>query len=196
MSHPVISSDPARRRCSRKGFTLVELIYVMLVVGIIATIAIPAINVSRFRLDSAVVEVATGLMAAQRTAVLRGHDVVVAFDVSGTLLRIHNDANNDGLLQGGEYYRVAQLGEGVAFGRSGVDPLSASSDDITFTQLQSGHKTVTFHRNGSASEEGIIYLTGAGGAATEGNTRAVEVVRATARIKCWSYLTSTWRETC
>lgn len=173
-----------------------ELIYVMLIVGIIATIAIPAINVSRFRLDSAVVEVATGLMAAQRTAILRGHDVVVAFDVSGTLLRIHNDANNDGLLQDGEYSKVAQLGEGVAFGRSDADQLSASSDDITFTRLQSGHRTVTFHRNGSASEEGIVYLTGVGGAANANNTRAVEVVRATAKIKCWSYQTGTWRETC
>ena len=196
MSDPVISFDPARRRHSRKGFTLVELLYVMIIVGIVVTIAIPAINVQRFRLDAAVVEVATGLMAAQRNAVLRGHNVVVAFDVDGTLLRIHYDANNDGILQSGEYIKFAQLGEGVAFGRSNADQLSASSDNITFTQLQGGYRKVTFHRNGSASEEGIVYLTGADGAANANNTRAVEVVRATARIKCWSFLTSTWRETC
>ncbi len=147
------------KRSPGEGFTLVELLYVVILIGILAGLVAPLIDVSRFRMNSAVVEVATELMAAQRYAVLRGHDVVVAFDEEEDWLRIHLDANNDGLMQSTENTRVAQLGDGVSFGRAEGPTITPSTQIVTFTQLQGTLKALTFHRNGSASEMGVIYLT-------------------------------------
>ena len=185
-----------RGRLGEGGFTLTELIYVMILVGILAGIDAPLLDVSRFRLNSAVIEAATELMAAQRSAVLRGHDVVVAIDEGNLRLRIHLDANNDGQVQSGETWKVTELGEGVAFGRVGAPKLSDSESGVTFTETQGSFKAVTFHRNGGASERGIIYLNARGGGAEAENQRAVEVIRSTSKIKCWSHSTGSWMETC
>ena len=184
------------RFLGNRGFTLVELIYVMIIVTVLAGVALPLLDVSRFRLNSAVVETATELMAAQRSAVLRGHDVIVAIDQSGYRMRIHLDANNDRLIQPTETWKVMELGDGVTFARTGAPNLTASTSHVTFTQKQGEYPAVTFHRNGGASEQGIIYLNARGGGAQGENQRAVEVVRSTSKIKCWSYSTGIWMETC
>lgn len=183
------------KRSPPRGFTLVELIYVVLLISILAGFAAPLIDVSRFRMNSGVVEVATELMSAQRYAVLRGHDVVVAIDEEAHWLRVHLDANNDGLIQSGENTRVAQLGDGVIFGRAAGPTLTPSTQTVTFTQLQGSIKALTFHRNGSASEAGVFYLTATRAAQPKSN-RAIEVIRSTAKVKCWSYSTGNWQETC
>lgn len=183
------------RKAPCEGFTLVELLYVMIIISILAGLAAPMIDVSRFRMNSAVVEVATELMSAQRYAVLRGHDVIVAIDEDENWMRIHLDANNDGLIQNDESTKVAQLGEGVVFGRAEGATITPSTQTVTFAKYQGAHKALTFHRNGSASEMGIIYLTTARAALPKSN-RAVEVIRSTAKVKCWSYRTGNWQETC
>ena len=178
------------------GFSLTELLYVMVISGILIGMAAPAINLDRFRLDSAVIEVATSFMAAQRSAILRGHDIVVAFDEDQNRLRVHKDANNDGVIQQTEEWKVIEFPEGVVFGQGGAPWLSRSQLPVTFTQKQGIMRALTFHRNGSASEMGHLYLTGQGGGVQVINSRAVEVIRSTARVKCWSYQTNAWQETC
>ena len=121
--------------------------------------------------------------------------MVVAIDEDEEWMRIHLDANNDGLVQSQENTRVAQLGDGVMFGRAAGSLLSASTEVVTFSQKQGGFKALTFHRNGSASEMGLIYLTAQKGNLAKSN-RAIEVVRSTAKVKCWSYKTGAWQETC
>ncbi len=180
----------------REGFTLVELLYVMIIMAVLAGIAAPLLDVPRFRLNSAVVETATELMAAQRSAVLRGHDVVVAVDEAARRLRIHLDANNDGEIQDTEQWGVMELGDGVTFSLSEAPKLWGAESAVTFTQTQGTLKAVTFHRNGSASQRGILYLNAMGGGASADHQRAVEVIRSTAKIKCWSYSTGSWMETC
>ncbi len=177
------------------GFTLVEITYVAIIIGILAMFAAPLLDVSKYRMNSAVVEVATELMAAQRNAVLRGHDVVVAIDENEKWLRIHLDANNDGYIQATEDTKVAQLGDGVTFGRAGSETLSPSSQTITFTQKQGSLKALTFHRNGSASEAGLIYLTHEQ-VKDPLDDRAIEIIRSTAKVKCWNNYAGSWKETC
>jgi prepilin-type N-terminal cleavage/methylation domain-containing protein len=184
-----------RRIGPPRGFTLVEVIYVVILLGILAGFAAPFINVAKFRMNSAVIEVATELMSAQRYAVLRGHDVVIAFDEENRWMRVHLDANNNGVVDTGENTRAAQLGDGVSFGRAAGATLTPSTSNITFTQTQGPLKSLTFHRNGSASEMGIIYLTFERSAIPKSN-RAVEVIRSTAKVKCWSYDSENWQETC
>ncbi len=190
-------SDDKALRQARAGFTLVEVLYVAVILGIMAGIAFPMLNVDRFRVNTAVVEIATELMAAQRAAILRGHDVIVAINQPQGRLRVHVDADNDGRITSGENWKVVDLQEGVTFGLGGATKLSDANPPITFTQKQGTLPAITFHRNGSASEMGFIYITGAGGGGTGGeNSRAVEVIRSTARVKCWSYQTGSWMETC
>jgi prepilin-type N-terminal cleavage/methylation domain-containing protein len=179
------------------GFTLVELVYVLLIVALLAGLAIPRIDVARFRMDTTVNEVATTLMAAQRAAVLRGHDMVVSFDETNRWLMIHVDANNDGLIQSGENRKVVELGEGVSFGLQAAPQIRNGTVPFDFQARRGGQPIMTFHRNGSASEMGILYLTSLGGGGSRAeNARAVEVIRSTGRVKCWSYKTGEWKETC
>ena len=39
-------------------------------------------------------------------------------------------------------------------------------------------------------------LNAVGGGSQAVNQRAVEVIRSTAKVKCWSYSTGSWMETC
>jgi prepilin-type N-terminal cleavage/methylation domain-containing protein len=187
--------DPTRRDL---GFTLVELVVVMVLVGIMAGIVIPVLRPEKFRMDGAVVTVATTLMAQQRTAVLRQHDVVLAVDSVERRIRVHNDADNDMEIDTGEQWSVVELGEGVVIGRGGAPARPMSSLDISMTQRQGGLPALTFHRNGSASQEAIIYLTSdrAGPSTFAREARAIEIERATGRVTCYSYATGTWVKTC
>jgi hypothetical protein len=65
---------------------------------------------------------------------------------------------------------------------------------VTWTETQDGLPALTFRRNGSASEESILYLTSERGAVED--TRAIEIERATGRLRCYSYATGTWIQTC
>lgn len=183
----------------RRGFSLVELAVVIVVAAIVAGIAIPVVNVSRFRTDTAVLELSSTLQAAQRTAVLRGHSVVAAFDLPAGRIRIHMDENNDNLVQSAESLRFLQLTEGVVFGRGGASVLDLGEGPVSLTRTQDGMPALTFRRNGSASEEGVVYLTSGRSAATGAfpdEARAIEVSRATGRISCLRFSSGEWREGC
>lgn len=181
----------------RGGFSLVELIYVMAIVGIMSALAIPLLDYKKIRVNAALNELTTELMAAQRLAILRGHDLVVAFDVPDNRLRIHLDVNNDRSIQAGEEWSVLELPEGVTFGLPATaSQLRDGEPPVTFQQHQDEDPAVTFHRNGSASEMGVIYITTMGADPEPKHARAMEVIRSTAKVRCWSHGTGTWRQTC
>ncbi len=93
----------------RDGFTLVELIVVLFILGLAATFAAPRIDITKFRVNSAVQSLGTTMLAAQRQAVTQQHDIVVLFDTTAHLLRIHEDRNNDGAVGTGEHVRPVTL---------------------------------------------------------------------------------------
>lgn len=187
---------------SRSGFTLVELVVVVVMAAIVAGIAVPVVNVARFRTDSSALELYSTLQASQRMAVLRGHTINVALDLEGDRYRIHNDENNDGAIDEGENVRWVPLGEGVTFGRGGASTLDGSADSQdahTFTRLQGDFPAFAFRRNGSGTEEGVLYIT-SGRSANSGafpdESRAVSVSRATGRVTCFRYGSEGWDEGC
>jgi hypothetical protein len=141
----------------------------------------------------------SSLAAAQNRAVLGQHDVVVAFDTLAGSARIHLDANNDGHVQSGEQTRVVEIGEGISFSRGAAPERALGQRGVTFTRLQDGLPSVTFHRNGSASQAGVIYLTpGSDGALSPDlrHARAVEVARSTGRTTCFSLRDGAWEASC
>jgi len=142
-------------------------------------------------MNEAVREVASTLARAQYRAVLQQHDVIVWFDVAPRRLRVHEDRNNDGLVQAGEPVTYVQLPDGVVFGRGPAPALPMGLGPVTFKQ-RFGTPYVTFHRNGSASEAGGLYLTAVGNAEAR-DARAIEVERSTGRASWFVYDGSAWK---
>jgi len=83
------------------GFTLIELILVLTLIGLVSGIMLPRIDFQRARVDSAALQVSSNLLRAQRVAVMRQHDVRVSFDEAHTRVLTHQDANNDGRVDAG-----------------------------------------------------------------------------------------------
>lgn len=175
----------------RSGFTLSEVLMTVTVMGIVAALVAPRVDLARFTVDSGMREVATTLMLAQKEAVASQHEVLVGFDTTARVLEIHWDANNNHTRESTERVRRVGLGDGVVFGRpSGVTTRAFGSATVAFDAI-GGMPTVVFHRNGSTSESGGLYLTSVratrDGASYPNDTRAIEFERATGRAEWFRY---------
>lgn len=190
----VLPHPPDKRRSrGRAGFTMAEVLAVLVIIGIGTAIALPRVNMTHHRSETAVHQVATTLMAAQRAAVSGQHDVVVAFETSQRRVRVHHDLDNDGVMDGNERVLRWPLPDLVIFGNSAGSLSQLGGGPVSFTRQQAGAPAVTFNRSGSASEEGGLYLTTATQTAPKPTTaRAIVVDRATARAVTWRYGTSGW----
>jgi prepilin-type N-terminal cleavage/methylation domain-containing protein len=178
------------------GFTLVELMLVMVIMGILGAIALPKVDVSQFQVNSAVQAVSTTMVAAQREAITKQHDIILTFDAANRQVRLVWDANSDGAIGANERTRVVTLDDRVVFGRGGAPARAFGSQPIDFDDVVNGLPALTFHRNGSASGVGGFYLTSrgaeAGDPALNKHTRAVEIIRATGRTEWFRYNGSEW----
>jgi prepilin-type N-terminal cleavage/methylation domain-containing protein len=193
------SSRPGRPSAARRGFTLIELIMVVVIIGLVSAIALPRINLESYKVSSAVQGVTSALSYAQRLAVSLQTDVRVAFDVPNERLRIHEDANNNGTIDAGERVTYTNLSDGVVFGMGGAPAITYSTGgvgatDINLTKTQGAFPVIVFRRDGSASENGGFYLT-TRKAISSGSTkqsRAAEVIRATGRVIWYNYGSGAW----
>ena len=185
---------PAADRSARRGFALVELLTVMVIIGILVAIAYPSIASLRWSAESAMLQVGTTLQAAQREAVARQYDVLVIFDATNSRFRLVYDANGNGVADGGERVRRVSLEKQIVFGRVGAPARGFGAGPLT---LSDGTQTLVFHRNGSASASGGLYLTSTRAAAGEAkrvrDARAIEIVRATGRIEWFRYNDPSWQ---
>lgn len=192
----VLSTLAMRLISRRSGMTVTELLVVMIMFAIVATIAMPRLNLRRLRIDAAVREVNITMLSAQRLAIQKQHNVVVAFDTAQRLIRIHEDADNDGVMDGGELVRQRPLGDGVRFGLGGATARAIGGSAINFVRGQAGLPAVTFSRAGTASEIGGFYISSAdsGILGAISDTRAFEVERATGRTERfrWDPATNQW----
>lgn len=184
-------------RAGRNGFTLLELMVVLGIIALVILFVAPRIDYQHYQIDGGMQAVATALMGAQREAVAKQHDVVVMFNATDNRLQILLDEDNDATIDAGERIRVLDLDDQVRFGRASATPLPAvGASTITFSQMVSGMPSVTFHRNGSASEAGGFYLTStraqAGSSRDQRDTRALALYRATGRPEWWRYDGSAW----
>lgn len=181
----------------RPGFSLLEMVVVLFVVSLLAYVAVPNIEVVRFKMDGAGRGAVAALVSAQRLAVKRQHEVVVTFDTANARLRIHQDRDNDGVVDEGEPVRTVAFDDGVRFGFGGAPAMGADRAVVTFSELQDGLPALRFIRNGSASEEGAFYLTSLRSGRRHEfakDTRAVRVDRATGRLTWYLYGAGSWRE--
>jgi len=178
----------------RRGFTLIEMLTVAVLIGILTAFVAPRIDFTSYRVNGAMRGIGTTLLSAQRVAVTRGYDVVVEFNSANNSISILDDANNNGVADAGEHVVGMPLGDLIVFGRGGAPSLDGTSDDITFTQINGGLPSVTFHRDGSASQAGTIYLTSVRAAAgiVATDARAITTDRATGRVSWYAYDGNSW----
>lgn len=185
------------RRGRRRGFTVIELLIVMVIVGMVVALAAPNVDPTRYRVNSSVQLLGTTMLTAQRQAMTQQHDIVVRVDTAERRLRVHEDRDNDGTIDATEHERSVQIGEGIVFGRGGAPAMAFGGNAVVFTRTIGGLPAVVFHRDGSASSAGGFYVTSLRESRTGGNpedTRAVTVARATGRASWFRYRADGWQK--
>lgn len=172
---------------NRRGYSLGELLWVIVILGIITAMAVPKLDWMKYRLDAEHRNIALQLAYAQRLAVSLQHNVQVTIDNTARRLIVDEDANNDGAYASNERRRVIQLNDGLNFSKNGVANLPSPNPTNEVT-------TVVFRRDGSADQAGVIFMnTKRGlGVSTNKDARALAITRATGRAVTFRYLNSAW----
>src|SRR5690349_7965329 len=111
----------------RRGFTLAEIMVVVVISGMMIALAIPRVDTTKWRADAIATIVRTTLQYAQRQAITRQHDMVVSFDTTGERIRTFWDGDNSGSLNGTERVTWRGLDVGVLFTDPTVKGLSGTT---------------------------------------------------------------------
>lgn len=179
----------------RQGFTLMELMVVLVILGMVVAFAAPRIDVTKYQIESSMQGVGMTLLALERQSITQQHDIIVLFDQTNQALKVHEDNNNNAAVDAGERVRSIPLGEKVVFGKGVATAMSMGAGPVTFTKVVQGLKALVFHRDGSASEAAGFYLTSARAIKYGGypkDSRAILLDRATGRASWYRYNGSTW----
>jgi prepilin-type N-terminal cleavage/methylation domain-containing protein len=148
----------------RSAFSLVELVVVLTIAGVLGGLALPRLNVSKYRSDAAAQQVRSVFTTAQRTSLTRQYDVIVSVDTIKGGLRIAEDKNNNGTIEPalGETKFWRPPGEGNRFSvpPKGVNSASVNASVVGSTiKVIDNMPSVLFHRDGSASTDMEIYIS-------------------------------------
>ncbi|HEY0969467.1 MAG TPA: GspH/FimT family pseudopilin [Gemmatimonadales bacterium] len=181
-------------RPDRKGFTLVELVMVVALIGIVAAMAIPRMNTSAMHADAAARNIRGAIQVAQRTAVMRQYDVIVSIDADAGALRVVEDRNDNSAVDVGERTTWIRLDNGVAFATppAPVGLATGPKGAVMLSQPRNidGLPSVIFRRNGAASSDAELFIRGPRG--RDADFRAVTITRATGRAD-WFRRGDHWR---
>jgi prepilin-type N-terminal cleavage/methylation domain-containing protein len=177
----------------RSGFTLAEMMVVVVISGVMITLAIPRIDTTKIKADAIATIVRTTLQYAQRQAITRQHDMVVSFDTTGERIRTFWDGDNSGTITGTERVTWRGLDVGILFTDPAVNGVSGTAihDPVSGAAIATltGYPTLTFHRDGSVSTDAEIYIK----VAAHGPPwyRAITLTQSTGRVDWFRLNTST-----
>ena len=179
-------------RTVRRAFTLAEMLISLVVLGVLTSMVARGISASGYKGDAAARQIRSALQQAQRVAIQRQYDVVISFDSARGRYRVHEDADNDHVVDATDLVAWHSLEYGLLFARPavGIDGKPAAGFAAPSTMLD-GMPSIAFHRDGSASENTVIYLKdGAPGATT---MRAISITRSTGRTQWYKGNATAWK---
>jgi len=176
---------------------MIEMLIVVTLIGIGSAVAFWKLDIAQFQATGDMQGIGSALIAAQREAVAHQCNMIVTFDTAAHVVHLITDSNNNGVQDPGEHETVYALGDRVRFSMGATPPGDAGPGPITFTQVTNGLPSVTFFRNGAASQAGGLYITSVREAETSdpryaAQTRLVEVARATGHADWWHYTGTQW----
>lgn len=177
----------------RRGYTILELTVVLIMVSIIAGMAVPRLNYEKYRADAAMRTVRTVLQSAERNAIMRQTNVVVGFDATGRQMVIVEDANNNCTYDSGERKTIRPLEDGAKFAVPPTSYSGSASPAISGSNLCTilGSSAIQFLRDGAASTDLEVYITSSRGSTND--FRLVRVVQATGRADGYRYNGTAWK---
>ena len=170
-----------RHQRRRSGFSLLEMVVILMLAGILGALMYPKIDVGRYKADSVVTTVRSVMQQAQRASLVSQHDVIVKFDIAASRICLTWDANNSHGYDTGERTSCTTLSSGNKFATPPVGIRGAGvTEAVVGTNVKKVENmpTVTFHRDGSLSSELEIYMSTV---SSPIRWRAVTVVQATGR---------------
>ena len=179
-------------KARQAAVTLVEIMIVLTIIGIGSAVALWKLDVGEYQTLGDMQAIGSAFIAAQREAVAHQCDVILTFDTTARVIHLIVNANNNGVQDSTEHETAYALGDRVRFSEGATPPGDIGVGPITFVQTTNGLPSVTFFRNGGASQAGGVYITSVREAETndtlyEGQTRMVEVARATGHADWWHY---------
>lgn len=181
-----------REKMIRRGFSLIEILIVLVIMSTLLTLSVPRIDIARHRADGAAQIVRTALQLAQRNALTRQHDMLVSFDTVRQRIRIAFDANNDGTVAPSETITWRGLSDGARFEAPPQGMVHKTGGPVRGGGIRSmnGMPTIAFRRDGAASGDIELYFVG--GTARPRDFRAVAIVQATGRADWFRYNGTVW----
>jgi prepilin-type N-terminal cleavage/methylation domain-containing protein len=176
----------------RAGFTLIEMLIVITIIGIMAALALPRLRAASYDADAGMRTVQSALQQAQRIAIVRQTDVMVSFDTAGKRLRIVYDVNDNHQLDAGEevHWKSLEPGDRFVTPPSGVQLSGAAAIVGNALATRNSYPTVYYHRDGALSSEIELYMSSYRPDLSD--IRALHVRQATGRVQEYRYNGSTW----
>ncbi len=179
----------------RTGFTMIETLIVLAIIGLVTAIGLPKLDVFKYRSDATAVMIRSLMMQAQREAVVGQHDLIVSIDTVGHRIILGFDKDNDGSIASGERIRTQALPDQSRFITSS-NPLSTSGLNsfgpirAELIQTTSGLPSVVFRRDGSVNTTLELYTTSARNRPKD--WRVTTVIQATGRTEYQRWNGSAW----
>jgi type II secretory pathway pseudopilin PulG len=176
---------------------MIEMLIVVTLIGIGSAVAFSKLDIAQYQALGDMQAIGSALIAAQREAVSHQCNMIVTFDTTAHVIHLITDSNNNGVQDPGEHETAYALGDRVRFSMGAAPVGDIGPGPVTFTSTTNGLPSVTFFRNGAASQAGGVYITSLREAITNdpqfaSQVHMVEVARATGRADWWHYTGTQW----